>query len=329
MIMIAMSRRGLVSGVLSSAVAGPALAQQNTGPYPDRPIKIICASPPGGGTDASSRTVGRRLQELWGQPAVIENRSGGANNIAAELVAKSDPDGYTLLSTTGNVVFVNAALFKRLNYNPAALEPVATLGQALSALTVRKSFPAKTVQEFITYAKANPGKVTFGSTGAGSSVHLAMELLQMRTGLQLVHVPYRGMTPLVNDLAGGHVDIAFTNLGPVVALHNTGQVRVIAVPETKRLTALPDVPTLGESNLGEVRASILWLLLAPPKTPRAIRAKLNKEIVSLINTPEYQSMLEKLEAVPLVYDIDQMAEYLKSEAKLWTDVVRAANVQPE
>lgn len=327
--MTAISRRGLVTGVVASAVAGPALGQQNAGSYPDRPIKIVCASPAGGGTDASSRAVGRHLQHLWGQTTVIENRSGGANNIAAELVAKSDPDGYTLLATTGNVVFVNAALFKRLGYDPATLEPVACLGQALSALTVRKDFPAKTVAEFIAYAKANPKKVTFGSTGAGSSVHLAMELLQMRTGIQLVHVPYRGMTPLVNDLAGGHVDTGFTNLGPVVALHQNGQVRVLAVPETKRLNVLPDVPTLAENNLSEVRVSILWLLLAPPKTPRAICAKLNKEIVGLINTPEYQSMLEKLEAVPMVYGIDQMADYLKAESKLWTDVVHAANVQPE
>jgi tripartite-type tricarboxylate transporter receptor subunit TctC len=328
--MATISRRELVTGVVSSVVAGPALAQQGAaGSYPDRPIRIICASPAGGGTDASSRAVGRHLQQLWGQPAVVENRSGGANNIAAELVAKADPDGHTLLATTGNVVFVNAALFKRLNYDPAALEPVATLGQALSALTVRKDFPAKTVPEMIAYAKANPGKVTFGSTGAGSSVHLAMELLQMQTGIQLVHVPYRGMTALVNDLAGGHVDTGFTNLGPVVALHQSGQVRVLAVPEPKRLNVLPEVPTLAESNLAEVRVSILWLLLAPPKTPRAIRTKLNKEIVSLINTREYQALLEKLEAVPLVYDIDQMAAYLKAESKLWTDVVRTANVQPE
>lgn len=328
--MTTISRRGLVTGVVSSVVVGPALAQQDAaGPYPDRPIRIICASPAGGGTDASSRAVGRHLQQLWGQSAVIENRSGGANNIAAELVAKAEPDGLTLLATTGNVVLVNAALFKRLNYDPAALEPVATLGQALSALTVRKDFPAKTVPEMVAYAKANPRKVTFGSTGAGSSVHLAMELLQMRTGIELVHVPYRGMTPLVNDLAGGHVDTGFTNLGPVVALHRTGKVRVLAVPEAKRLKVLPDVPTLAESNLSEVRVSILWLLLAPPKTPRAIRAKLNKAIVGLINTPDYQAMLEKLEAIPMANDIDQMAGYLKAESKLWTDVVRSANVQPE
>jgi tripartite-type tricarboxylate transporter receptor subunit TctC len=326
--MTTISRRGLLTGVVSSVVAGPTMAQQADS-FPDRPIKIVCASPPGGGTDASSRAVGQQLQNLWGQSVIIENRSGGANNIAAEAVAKAEPDGHTLLATTGNVVMVNAALFKRLNYDPAALEPVAVLGNAISALTARKDFPAKTVPELIAYAKANPKKVTCVSTGAGSSVHLAMELLQLRTGIQLVHVPYRGMTAVVNDLAGGHLDIAFTNLGPVVALHQEGRARILAVPVPERLPVLPDVPTFAESNLSDVRVSIVWLLLAPPRTPEAIRVKLNKAIVSTIKGPEYQAMLGNLEALPMIFDVHQMADYVKVESRLWTEVVRMANIQPQ
>ena len=219
------TRRTLVAGMASSALAARAFGQQGADAYPDRTIKIICASPPGGGTDASSRGVGRQMQKLWNQPVVIENRAGGSNNIAAEAISKADPDGYTLLATTGNVMLVNAALFKHLNYDPAALEPVAILGNALTVLVTRKDFPAKTVPDLIAYAKANPGKVNFGHTGSGTSVHLAMELLQIRAGIKLVPVPYRGMAPAYNDLAGGHLDIMFVDLGGSLALHQNGDLR--------------------------------------------------------------------------------------------------------
>ena len=172
--MTLITRRSLVAGMASSALAAPAFGQQRADAFPDRAIKILCASPPGGGTDASSRGIGRQMQKLWNQPVVVENRTGGSNNIAAEAVAKAEPDGYTLLATTGNVMLVNAVLFKHLNYDPAALEPVAILGNALTVLVTRKNFPAKTVPELVAYAKANPRKVNFGTTGAGTSVHLAM-----------------------------------------------------------------------------------------------------------------------------------------------------------
>jgi tripartite-type tricarboxylate transporter receptor subunit TctC len=322
------TRRSLLAGVGSSALAGPAFGQ-GAGAFPDRPIKIICASPPGGGTDASSRGIGRQMQRLWGQPVVIENRSGGSNNIAAELVSKAEPDGYTLLATTGNVMLVNAALFKRLNYDPAALEPVAILGNAQTVLVTRKDFPAKTVAELIAYAKANPRKVNFGSTGAGTSVHLAMELLQIRTGIQLVHVPYRGMAPAFNDLAGGHLDTMLVDHGAALPLHNNGNLKIIATSENHRLKEIPDVPTMAESGLPDVRTSIFWALMAPPKTPEPIRAKLNKAILAIQDGAEYQALLDGLKAEPVKFDLPRMAEYLKSESKLWTEVIRTANVSAE
>jgi tripartite-type tricarboxylate transporter receptor subunit TctC len=324
-----MTRRCLMAGMAASAVSAPAFGQRGSGSFPDRPIKIVCASAPGGGTDASSRGIGRQLQALWGQPVVIENRSGGANNIAAELVSKAEPDGYTLLSTTGNVMLVNAVLFKHLNYDPAALEPVAILGNALTVLAVRKDLPVRTIPELIAYAKANPRKVTFGSSGAGSSIHLAMELLQIRAGIQLVHLPYRGMAPALTDLAGGHLDMLFADLGGVLPLYQNGNVRVIATSERHRLKDMPDVPTMAEGGQPDVRTSIFWSLMAPPKTPEPIRIKLNQAIRAAQDSAEYQTLLDGLKAETVKYDVGQMTEYLKSETQLWRDVVRTANIPPE
>ena len=327
--MTLITRRSLVAGMASSALAAPAFGQQGADAFPDRTIKIICASPPGGGTDASSRGIGRQMQKLWNQPVVVENRTGGSNNIAAEAVAKAEPDGYTLLATTGNVMLVNAALFKHLNYDPAALEPVAILGNALTVLVTRKDFPAKTVPELVAYAKANPRKVNFGTTGSGTSVHLAMELLQIRAGIELVQVPYRGMAPAYNDLAGGHLDIMFVDLGGALSLHQNGDLRIIATSEKHRLKDLPDVPTLAESGLPDVRTSIFWAIMAPPKTPAAIRAKLNKTIRDIQDGPEFQTLLDGLKAEAVKFDIREMGDYLKSESKLWTEVIRTANIPAE
>jgi tripartite-type tricarboxylate transporter receptor subunit TctC len=327
--MMLITRRSLVAGMASSALVAPAFGQHGADAYPDRTIKILCASPPGGGTDASARGIGRGLQKLWNQPVVIENRTGGSNNIAAEAVSKSEPDGYTLLATTGNVMLVNAALFKNLSYDPAALEPVAILGNALTVLVTRKDFPAKTVPELVAYAKANPRKVNYGTTGSGTSVHLAMELLQIRAGIELVQVPYRGMAPAYNDLVGGHLDIMFVDYGGTLALHETGALRIIATSEKHRLKGIPDVPTLAESGLPDVRTSIFWALMAPPKTPAAIRAKLNNTIRDIQDGPEFVALLEGLKAEPVKFDTREMGDYLKSESKLWTDVIRTANVPTE
>jgi tripartite-type tricarboxylate transporter receptor subunit TctC len=327
--MTVMTRRCLMAGMAASAFTAPAFGQRGPDSFPDRPIKIVCASAPGGGTDASSRGIGRQLQALWGQPVVIENRSGGANNIAAEMVSKAEPDGYTLLSTTGNVMLVNAVLYKHLNYDPAALEPVAILGNALTVLAVRKNLPVRTVSELIAYAKANPRKVTFGSSGAGSSIHLAMELLQLRAGIELVHLPYRGLAPALTDLAGGHLDMLFADLGGVLPLYQNGNVRVIATSERHRLKEMPDVPTMAESGQPDVRTSIFWSIMAPPKTPEPIRVKLNQAIRAAQDSTEYQTLLDGLKAETVKYDVGQMTEYLKSETQLWRGVIRAANIPAE
>ena len=221
----------------------------------------------GGGVDLSARIIADQLQKLWGQPVTVENRTGGSNNIAGEAVAKAEPDGYTLLATPPNTLTANAVLFKQLNYDPAALEPVAIMAIAPNVLAVKDGSPAKTVADLIALAKANPGKLSYASQGNGSTTHLTSELFASRTGIKLVHVPYRGAAPAVNDLAGGHVDTMFCDLGTILPLHQGGRVRIIATATLDRLSQIPPMPTIDESGVKGFSSSTFFSLMAPPRTP--------------------------------------------------------------
>ena len=290
-----MSRTSYLSGLFGVGAALLCLqagAQAQEPSFPTRAIKIISASPAGGGVDLSARIVADQLQKLWGHPVTVENRTGGSNNIAGEAVAKAEPDGYTLLATPPGTLTANAVLFKQLNYDPAALEPVAIMAIAPNVLAVKDGSPAGTVAELISLAKANPGKLSYASQGNGSTTHLTAELFSSRTGIKLVHVPYRGAAPAVNDLAGGHVDTMFCDLGTILPLHQVGKVRIIAVASLARLSQIPAIPTIDESGVKGFSSSTFFSLMAPPKTPPEIRAKLNKAIVAAMQTPEVQAKLK-------------------------------------
>ncbi|MGE3993843.1 Bug family tripartite tricarboxylate transporter substrate binding protein [Pseudorhodoplanes sp.] len=319
---------GLI-GLTAVLLGGQVVAQTPDTSYPNRPIKIISASPAGGGVDLSARIVADHLQKLWGQPVTVENRTGGSNNIAGEAVARAEPDGYTLLATPPGTITANAALFKQLNYDPAALEPVAIMAVGPNVLAVKSASPAKTVMELIAHVKANAGKLSYASQGNGSTTHLTAELFKSRTGIQLVHVPYRGAAPAVNDLAGGHVDLMFSDLGTILPLHRGGRVRIIAVATLKRLPQLPDVPTIDASGVKGFSSTTFFSLMAPPKTPSEIRAKLNKAIVAAMQTPEVEAKLKSIFVESSNLDTMAMGEFIKSEAKLWGDVIRAANIKVE
>jgi tripartite-type tricarboxylate transporter receptor subunit TctC len=310
-------------------LAGPAAAQTSDVNYPNRPIKIISGSPAGGGVDLSTRIVADQLQNLWGQPVTVEDRTGGSSNIAGEAVARSEPDGYTLFATPPSTITANAVLFKHLNYDPAALEPVAIMAVAPNVLAVRNSLPVKTVADLIAYAKANPGKMSYASQGIGSTSHLTMELFKSRTGIQLVHVPYRGAEPAVTDLAGGHVDVMFCDLGTILPLYQSGNVNIIAVSTLGRLPQLPAVPTIDESGIKEFNSTTFYALMAPPKTPADIRTKLNKAIVAAMQRPEVQAKLNVIFVGVNTLDTVAMGEFVRAQAKLWGDVIRAANIAAE
>ena len=318
-----------VSGLFCLTVvllAGQAAAQTSYANYPNRPIKIISGSPAGGGVDLSTQIVADQLQKLWGQPVTVEDRAGSSSNIAAEAVARSEPDGYTLFATPPSTITANAVLFKHLNYDPAALEPVAIMAVAPNVLAVRNNLPVKTVAELIAYAKSNPDKMSYASQGIGSTSHLTMELFKSRTGIQLVHVPYRGAEPAVTDLAGGHVDVMFCDLGTILPLYRSGNVNIIAVSTLSRLPQLPAVPTIDESGIKGFNSTTFYALMAPPKTPSDIRIKLNRAIVAAMQTPEVQAKLKTIFVEASILDAAGMGEFVKAQAKLWGNVIRGANI---
>jgi tripartite-type tricarboxylate transporter receptor subunit TctC len=320
-----MSRIGLLLGIagLFFALASPAYAQADAD-YPNRPIRIIVSVAAGGGVDLSARIAASHLQQLWGQSVTVENRTGGSSNIAGEAVWRAAPDGYTLLATPPNTLTANAALFRNLSYDPATFEPVAILALGANVLAVKKDLPAKTVPELVALAKS--GTLSYASQGIGSTSHLTMELFKSRTSTQITHVPYKGAAPAVNDLAGGHVDTMFCDLGTILPLHRAGQVRIIAVSTAKRIALLPDIPTIDESALPGFSSTTFYALMAPPGTPRAIREKLNRAIVAAMGTPQIQEKLKSIVVEGSDMDLQTMDRYIRAEAELWSGVIRAAKI---
>ncbi|MBX9777683.1 MAG: tripartite tricarboxylate transporter substrate binding protein [Xanthobacteraceae bacterium] len=307
-------------------LAAPAAAQSAAN-YPNKPIRIVVSVAAGGGVDLSARIIANHLQTLWGQPVTVENRTGGSSNIAGEAVWRSAPDGYTLLATPPNTLTANSALFSKLNYDPATFEPVAIMALGANILAVKNDSPAKTVPELIAHAKAN--KLSYASQGNGSTSHLTFELFKSRTGIQVTHVPYKGAAPAVNDLAGGHVDTMFCDLGTILQLHRGNRVRIIAAATAKRIGLLPEIPTIDETALPGFNSTTFFALMAPPKTPRDVREKLNKSIVAAMRTAEVQEKLKSIFVDPSDLDVDAMDKFIKSEAKLWGGVIRAAKITVE
>jgi tripartite-type tricarboxylate transporter receptor subunit TctC len=297
--------------------------------YPSRPVKIIVSVPAGGGVDTVTRIFAARLQQRLGQPFVIENRGGAGGNIGAEAAYTSDPDGYTLLATQPAPITSNIALYKRLNFDPVALEPVAVMSKFPNVLLVRPDFPANIVQEFLAYAKANPGKVTYASQGPGTTSHLTSELFARMTGTKMLHVPYRGTGPALNDLVAGHVDFIFMELASAHKLHDGGKARVLAVATDKRLDIMPDIPTLIEVGLPDFVSDTWNAISAPPKTPRPIVTKLNRAINDILGEDETKARFRELNLMAAGGSPEDMAKLKREETERWSRVIRDAGIQPE
>jgi tripartite-type tricarboxylate transporter receptor subunit TctC len=323
------SRFDLLFGLAVLLLAAQARGEAPHSDFPNRPIRIVVAVPAGGGVDLSTRIAAEALHQAWGQPVTVENRTGGGNNIAGEMVANAEPDGYTLLATPPNIVTANAALYKQLNYDPAALEPVAIMAVGPNVLAVKNASPAHTVADLIALAKANPGTMSYASQGNGSTTHLTMELFLSRTGVKLVHVPYRGAAPAANDLAGGHVDTMFCDLGTILPLHQGGRVRIIATATLERLSQIPEVPTIDESGVKGFSSTTFYALMAPPKTPMEVREKLNKAIVAVMRAPEAEAKLKTIFVRASPLDVHETGNFIRTQAKLWGDVIRAAHITIE
>ncbi len=310
------------AGALLAAL--PASAQQPD--YPSRPIKIIVCLPPGGGVDTVTRIISERLQHRLGQTIVIENKGGQSGNIGAEAVFTAEPDGYTLLASQPAPITTNPLLYKSMSFDPTRFTPVAVLTAIPNTLTVRANFPAKNVQEFIAYAKANPGKVTYASQGNGTTSHLTGVMFEQATGTKLLHVPYRGTAPAINDLMGGHVDVLFNEIATSTEMHRSGRARILAVTTPQRVPELPDIPTMQEAGLAGFVSDTWNAISAPPKTPAPIVAKLNAAINEVLAAPEMRAQLKTLHLQPIGGTPAQMAEIVKTDTRRWGDVIRAANV---
>lgn len=315
----------LISCVL--LLASGALAQDDAATFPNRPIKIIVCVPAGGGVDTVTRIVAEGLHQKLGQPVVVENRAGAAGNIGAEVVFNSDPDGYTLLAAQPAPLTVNPLLYKKINFDPTQFEPVAIMTSIANVLLVRPDFPAKTAQEFITYVKANPGKVNYASQGIGTTSHLTAALFERVTGSKLIHVPYKGTAPALNDIIAGHVDFIFMELASAIKLHQADKARILAVATDKRIASLPDIPTLDEAGLKGFESGTWNALAAPPRTPAPIVAKLNKAVNEVLRSPEAQDHFERINLHVAGGSPAEAAAFIKKETAVWGGVIKDAHVE--
>ena len=304
-----------------------ALAQDAAGSFPNKPIKIIVCVPAGGGVDTVTRIVAEGLHQRLGQPVIVENRAGAAGNIGAEYVFTSDPDGYTLLAAQPAPLTVNPLLYKKMNFDPAQFEPVAIMTSIANVLLVRPDFPAKTAKEFIAYVKANPGKINYASQGIGTTSHLTAALFERVTGTKLVHVPYKGTAPALNDIIASHVDFIFMELASAIKLHQADKARILAVATDKRIASLPDVPTLDEAGVKGFESGTWNALAAPPRTPAPIVLKLNKAVNEVLQSPEAQDHFAKINLHAAGGSPAEAAAFIKKETEVWGSVIKDAQVE--
>jgi tripartite-type tricarboxylate transporter receptor subunit TctC len=313
----------------ASAVALPAVSRfARAQTYPTHPVRIIVGFAAGGAPDILARLLGQWLSERLGQPFVVENRTGAGGNIATEVVVQAPADGHTLLLTSvGNAV--NATLYDKLNYNFLRdIAPVAGISREPLAMEVNPSFPAKTVPEFIAYAKANPDKINYGSAGVGSSLHMAGELFKLMAGVDIVHVPYRGSPPALADLLGGQLQLMFSPLPPSIEYVKSGRLRALAVTTSTRSQALPAVPVIADFVPG-YEASAWYGIGAPANTPAEIIDKLNDGINAGLADDKLKAQLIELGSVPFALSPSEFGKHLSAETEKWGNVIRTADIKAQ
>ena len=313
--------------LLAATLFGSLAAQAQT--FPSKPITLVVPFPPGGPTDAMARTIAFRLKDELGQPVIVENKAGAGGNIGADYVAHAQPDGHTLLFGTSGPLAINTSLYKRIGYNPQKdFAPVIEIGHLPNVIIVNPTIAAKNVAELVALAKAKSGTLAYGSSGNGASSHLAGVLFGNLTGAELLHVPYKGTGPALNDLLGGQISMAFTDVLTVQPLVRSGKLRAIGVTTAQRSKALPDVPTVAEQGVPGYDVSVFFGIVAPATTPAPIVARLNKAFTAVLATPEVVETLSRqgLESAPDSTP-RELGEFMNREIEKWRKVIRVAGVQ--
>ena len=316
---------GIALGAL--LIGTPSSSSYAQASYPDKPVRMIIIFPPGGGVDNVGRIVAAKLSESLGQPVVPENRAGAGGNVGLDFVAKARPDGYTLVHATESLT-MSPGLYNKLSYDPIKdLQPIAQTARSPILLLARPDFPAKTLKELVEYAKANPGKVTFGTGGVGSAPHLGGELLKSVTGIDIVHVPYKGVVPALTGMIGGEVDLALLTPAAAAPQVEAGKARALAVLGETRAQLLPDVPTAKEAGVDNLVVSGWYGFLAPAGTPQAIIDRLGVEITKITAMPEVKEQIQKVGVEPVSgLTPEQFGEFIKAEIPRWSKVASDANV---
>jgi tripartite-type tricarboxylate transporter receptor subunit TctC len=315
---------GFIAALASiTPLAGPAMAQ----PFPAKLVKLVVPQTPGGATDVFARKIGQMLSERWGQPVVIENRAGAGGVVGTDVVAKSPPDGYTLLATYAGSQAINASLYPKLPFDTIKdFQTVATLAVTPFILIVNPKLPAKDFAEFIALAKARPGTLTYASSGNGSVNHLIGEMVKAETGISMLHVPYRGVAPAITDVMAGQVDAAFSSVPSVLQMIRGGNVRALAVSSARRVATAPEIPTIAESGIPGFDVNPWWGILAPAGTDMAIVRKINSDVAGILRTQEMIDFLATQGAEPLITSPEEFLAILQADVVKWAEVVKDAGV---
>ena len=319
--------RVLALGVLIAAGFGSAAQAQN---YPDRPIRLIAPFPAGGLADVLARAVGDEISRTLGQPVIVENRAGAGGNIGAEAVAKSEPDGYTLLMTSAGILTANQFLYAKMPFDPEKdFVPVSNVADMPMMVVVNPKVEAKTLAEFVALARANPGKLNFGSPGIGTTGHLGLAMFMHAANIKLTHVPYRGAAPSITDLIAGQIDGVVDNPPTVLPHIDSGKLRALAVAAKERMPLLPNLPTAAEAGVPNYEASSWFGVAAPAGTPPAVVAKLYKAIAAALAQPAVRERFAKTGARLLGNSPDEFAQQIKSDRKMWGEIIKSAGITPQ
>ena len=326
----AIAMLGALVPALPAAAAQLEARSANDATYPNRPIRLLVGLPPGGPTDVVARIMAPKLGDALGQQVIVDNRTGAGGLIAAETAAKAPPDGYTLLFGAVSYSAIFASLYKKLPYDPVKdFAPISLVAKVPNVLVVNPAMPVRTVSDFIAHAKANRGRLSYGSSGSGTSLHLAMEMLKKQTGIEVVHVPYKGGPAAILDLIGGHIQVMFDNAPGQIPYIRSGKTRALAITAAKRNFQLPEVPTMIEAGVPGFEVTSWYGVFGPARVPERILAKLNAELVKTLNMPEIKERMAEQGIEPAPTTREEFAAFQKAEVVRWAKVVKDSGATVE